>query len=181
MKSADMLLDGEGVGGRRKGLPVGVRFSNRCLDTRSGRGRWLSRVAGWKTPWTMGWRGWAWRLLLHGRHLLLLEPRWREHCAKPWSRQESSTVGVVDGQQGMHTHMPARPQVCGSRDKELRSSRSVTAARETQPRPPFAQGLDAGICCWHRRTGRSCHHKYNQPTNPFIRPRHACAAPRGMR
>ena len=67
-----------------------------------------------------------------------------------------------------YTDTTKRLQVCGSCDKELRSSRSVTAANEIQPRRR-SQGLDAGISAAARVHGRYHVITMYNPQTPFTR------------
>ena len=80
-------------------------------------------------------------------------------------------MGGGNSLQSMHAQTNTttqRPQVCGSCDKELRSSRSVTAANEIQPRRR-SQGLDAGISAAARVHGRYHVITMYNPQTPFTR------------
>lgn len=120
--------------------------------------------------------GWRWQTRLAWR-LAPQQSFWshplaqlREHGAVAYSEETEQWEEETVYRACTHT-TTKRPQVCGSRDKELRSSRSVTAANEIQPRP-FAQGLarlDAGISAAARVHGRYHVITMYNPQTPFIR------------
>ena len=100
---------------REQDLLVTSRFSNRCLDARSGRGRWVitrswvrrqgkAMAAGcWRWRWPSGWR----------TSSLAWHPFWshplgqlRESMVPWYIHQGNRTVGGGNSLQGMHKQTP---------------------------------------------------------------------------
>jgi hypothetical protein len=131
-----------------------------CLDTRTGRGRWLSRVAGWLpvSSKAMGWgvvRGLA---------------QFPTPLAQSWSRASWRGDGLC--RNNIHSNDDQKqPYSAGShgrqawyaalRDKELRSSLDLAAARSNRARSTGCRN-----CCCYAQADHVITSTTHKPLHP---------------